>query len=129
MKFPHYLAISLSGLALLVFSWASWSSISSAQQEFIYDAQGKRNPFIPLVSSDGRYLQLDQEQTAQKKEELVLEGIIYDKYGISYAVVGGEVVRIGDNIRDYQVLKIEKSKVVFIKDGQLKTVEIIKEEK
>jgi len=95
------------------------------QQEFIYDSKDKRDPFIPLVTPDGRLLKLEPEEGAA---ELSLEGIIYDKNGLSYAVVNGEVVRIGEMVSGYQVLKIEDRKVVFIKEGQPQEIELKKEE-
>jgi len=101
---------------------------SFAQEQFIYDSQGKRNPFIPLVTSDGRFLQLEADET-KKDSELNLTGIIYDKYGISYAIVNDTVVKIGDYVDDYQVLKIEEKKVIFIKGGEIKEVEFKKEER
>jgi hypothetical protein len=91
---------------------------SFAQEEFVYDSKGRRNPFIPLVTPDGRLLKLDKEEKA--KGELAIEGIIYDKNGMSFAIVNGAVVGVGDYVGDYQVLKIEGSKVIFIKEGQTK---------
>lgn len=97
-----------------------------AQSEFVYDAKGKRNPFIPLVTNDGRLLKLDTEEGTTS---LSLEGIIYDKYGRSYAIINGTVVGIGDILEgDYQVLKIEENKVIFIKGGETMAVELKKEE-
>lgn len=95
-----------------------------AQEAFEYDAKDRRNPFIPLVTSDGRLLNLDKEES---KQDLVLEGIIFDKSGRSYAIVNSEVVGIGDQVLDYKVLKIDEEKVIFVKDGALKEVAINKE--
>jgi len=95
------------------------------QEQFVYDAKGKRNPFIPLVTPDGRLLKLEKEETLSG---LLLEGIIYDEHGLSYCLVNGEVVRVSDKIGDYQVLKIEKNKVIFIKGGQTLEVELKEEE-
>ena len=91
-----------------------------------YDAQGKRNPFIPLVTSDGHYLKLDDVATTDEPG-LKLEGIIYDRFGISYAVVDGQVVKIGDRVGDYQVLMIKEKEVIFMREGQQKIVELKKE--
>jgi hypothetical protein len=99
--------------------------VSFAEDEFVYNAKGKRNPFIPLVTSDGRLLKLDKDET---KGALSIEGIIYDKDGRSYALVNGEVVEVGSPIDGYQVLKIEEHKVIFIKEGQATEVEFNKEE-
>lgn len=96
-----------------------------AEEQFDYNAKGKRDPFISLVTSDGRLLNLDKEEDTSKG--LLLEGIMYDKHGVSYAVVNSKVVKVGDEVAGYQVLKIEKDKVIFIMDGQSTEVELKKE--
>jgi len=100
-------------------------AFSFAQGQFTYDAKNKRNPFIPLVTPDGRLLKLEQDENAMNS--LAVEGIIYDKNGLSYAVVNGEVVRVGDTINNYQVLKIERNRVIFIKEGQPTEVKLKEE--
>lgn len=100
--------------------------IGLAQDEFVYDAQGKRDPFISLITADGLLLKLDREEN---KSALSVEGIIYDKGGVSYVLVNGTVAKIGDQVGEYQVLRIEQKKVVFIKEGQTFEVIIEKEEK
>ena len=103
---------------------------SLAQDEPGYDSQGKRDPFIPLVTPGGRFQKLEAEEETEKKEtELKLNGIIYDKYGISYAIVNDMVVKTGDVVDDYKVLKIEEKKVSFIKEGQVTDIFIKKEGK
>jgi hypothetical protein len=110
---------------LLFFSMLSFSF---AQEVFKYDAQGKRDPFIPLVTSSGVLLKLDKDEK-KAGVELIIEGIIYDKQGSSYAIVDANVVRVGDPVADgYRVLKIEEDKVIFIKEGELKEVRLNKEE-
>jgi len=99
----------------------------AAAEGSAYDARGKRNPFIPLVTPDGHYLKLDVEEEATDEPGLKLEGIIYDKFGLSYAVVDGQVVKIGDKVGEYQVLQIEERKVIFMRDGQQKIIELKKE--
>ncbi len=98
--------------------------LSYAQKESAYDAKNKRDPFIPLVTPDGRLVTLEKEESVLG---LSVEGIIYDKHGLSYAIVNSEVVGVSDNAGDYQVLKIEKNKIIFIKDGQMTEVELKQE--
>lgn len=95
------------------------------EEEFIYDAKDLRNPFVPLVTPDGRLLQLEK---TQKKSELSLEGIIYDEQRLSYALINGLVVKVGDFIGDYQILKIQKDRVILIRDGQTQEIGLKKEE-
>lgn len=95
-----------------------------AQNEFIYEAKAKRDPFIALITSDGKFLQLEKTEVTGA---LVLEGIIYDKNGVSYALVNGAVVKVGDEIEDYRVLKVEDKKVLLMKDGQITEIKLKKE--
>ena len=110
---------------LTFFIFAGLRAGAFAQNEFVYDDHGKRDPFIPLVTADGRLVKLEDETS--KTTALAIEGIMYDKHGISYALVNGEVVKIGDTIGGYQILRIEKNKVVFIKEGEMTEIELKKE--
>jgi len=96
-----------------------------AQGDFTYDSKGERNPFMPLVTSDGMLIKLKPRSAAGG---LDLEGIIFDNISMSYAIVNGSVVKVGDFLGDYQVLRIEEDKVIFIKEGQPFEVELEKEE-
>jgi hypothetical protein len=102
---------------LLMFFFCLFAVQSAyAQDEFQYDDQGRHNPFIPLVTPDGRLLKLDKQE--ESETGLSIEGIIYDQYASSYAIVNGETVKVGDRLGNFQVLKIEKDRVVFVKDGE-----------
>ena len=87
------------------------------QNEFVYDSKAKRNPFIPLLTPEGRLLKLDKQNEASSGG-LSIEGIIYDKSGRSFAIVNSTVVGIGDSVGDYHVLRILENKVIFIKNGE-----------
>jgi len=114
-------------ISIYIFAFCIFATLltSFAQEDYVYDSKYKRNPFLPLITSDGRLLKLDKEEGVKG---LVIEGIIYDKHGLSYAIVNGDVVQIGDKVGGYQVLKIESDKVVFIKDAKSLEVELKKEE-
>ncbi|GEM_PF-6012477 len=95
---------------------------SYGREKYIYDASGNRNPFTPLITSDGRFINLDK---VDAPKSLSLEGIMYDeRIGISYAIVNAVVVKQGDTIEGSQVMKIEENKVYFIKDGQILELEL-----
>lgn len=110
---------------LLFFAFCILPSVSFAQENFVYDSKGKRDPFIPLVGSDGRLIKLETEKV---KGALTLEGIIYDESSLSYAVVNGAVVKVGDMVEGNQVLRVEKNKVIFIKEGQMFNLELKEKE-
>ena len=120
---------SLICLGYMLFPGLSVGSLSFAQSdqgEYKYVSEDKRNPFIPLVTSDGKLLKLDVE--SENRKGLILEGIIYDKAGISYAIINSKVVKVGDQLGDEQVLKIEHNKVILIKNGQTSEIELKKGE-
>lgn len=96
-----------------------------SQDKLVYDSQGKRNPFMPLVTKEGVLLRFD---TPKNSTGIFLEGIIFDDTGVSYAIVNSEVVMTGDKINGYQVLKIEPKMVTFIKDGNTLEIKLEKEE-
>jgi len=112
---------------LSFFLFLGFLTLAFGQGEFVYDAKGKRNPFIPLVTPEGRLLKLDKPEAASPGG-LAIEGVIYDKLGRSFAIVNSTVVGIGDTIGDYQVLKIYENKVIFIKNGEPFEVELTKQE-
>ena len=88
-----------------------------AQEDIVYDDKDNRNPFIALVTPDGRLISL--EPTTEAEAKIVLEGIISGASGRSYAIINGEVLGLGDYILGYAVFKIEKNKVVLFKDNEL----------
>jgi len=111
------------GLLFCIFIFAS--CICFAQEKITYEDKGRRDPFIALVTADGRLLNLEP---VSKEVKIILEGIIYDKGGQSYAIINGEVVSAGGFIQGYTVFKIEKDKVILIKDDKLVEYKLEKEE-
>jgi hypothetical protein len=117
----------LSGRPLTLLLLVSYLFIAPlfAEEPFVYDTQDRRNPFIPLVDASGRLIKLDKEE---KRGDLVIEGIIFDKSGRSFAIINGAVVGVGDGVSGgYQVLKIDPAKVILMKDGQAREIAIEKD--
>ncbi|PIQ84928.1 MAG: hypothetical protein COV73_06275 [Candidatus Omnitrophica bacterium CG11_big_fil_rev_8_21_14_0_20_43_6] len=110
-------------ISLFLLSWCL--SLVLANEDFNYNPKGKRNPFVPLVTPEGRLLKLDKQENVATNG-LAIEGIIYDKLGRSFAIVNAMVVGIGDQVGDFKVLNILENKVIFIKDGEALEVELTK---
>jgi len=90
-------------------------SLNFAQEPYVYESAGRRDPFMPLLTPDGRLLQIE---TRAPSGELRLEGIIFDKGGASLAIINGAVVAEGEPIDDIKVIKIMENKIIFEKDGK-----------
>ena len=86
-----------------------------AQENFVYDDHGKRDPFVPLVSSSGMVITYDENLSLN---DLVLEGIASDASGNNAAIVNDKVVKIHDTIGPYVVDAIGPDYVEFLKGGE-----------
>jgi hypothetical protein len=86
-----------------------------AQGNFVYDDHGKRDPFVPLVSSSGMVVTYDEDLSVT---DLVLEGIVSDASGNNAAIVNGKVVKAHDVIGPYVVDIIAKDHVEFLKGSE-----------
>src|ERR1700679_4240136 len=83
-----------------------------AQENFVYDDHGKRDPFVPLVSSSGMVVTYDEDLSVN---DLVLEGVVADASGNNVAIVNGKVVKPKDHIGPYIVDIIAADHVEFLK--------------
>lgn len=122
-----------------LYALRSWGVHSNAAaQPGPYDADGKRNPFIALVSDEGRIVRLSGS-TPQAEEPAtvvksgaapapVVEGVAVDPKGESFAVVNDQITKEGDVVDGYTVVRIGYDKVVFKKDGNFVDVIVHKEE-
>ena len=108
---PHRSILMLPGwLAFVVLLFSS--NLVYAQEAFVYDDHGKRDPFVPLVSSAGLVVTYDQDLSVN---DLALEGIVAGSSGDNAAIVNGKVVRNGDQIGPYVVDVIAVDHVEFLK--------------
>lgn len=97
---------------------------AAAAEQYTYKYEGKRDPFIPLISSTGYLINLEPENNAT----LRLEGVMYDPQGNSMAIINGELVRVGESIGDAVVSSIEPNKITVIKNNQKEEIELRKGE-
>jgi len=86
-----------------------------AQEPFVYNDHGKRDPFVPLVSSAGMVVTYDEDLSVN---DLVLEGIVADETGNNVAIVNGKLVKVNDQIGSYLVDKIAVDHVEFLKGSE-----------
>lgn len=107
-----------------IFGFAFWFCLFTfsfllslfAQEAYVYDSGGRRDPFMPLITSDGRLLQIG---TKTRSGDVKLEGIIFDKGGSSLAIINGSVVAEGESADEIKITKILDNKIIFEKDGKV----------
>lgn len=115
----HKLPMALA-VFFCVLLWTAGEGLAK-EAGFNYDSGGLRNPFIPLITNDGRLIKVS---TGSGTSDLVLEGIIYEEKGESYAIVNAAIVRPGDVVNGWEVSSVEQNKVVITKGSELRELEI-----
>ncbi|TET93046.1 hypothetical protein E3J33_02685 [Candidatus Aerophobetes bacterium] len=103
---------------------------------FLYNSEGLRDPFIPLVAKEK--IVEKAEKTEQKVEKpkpkkittdsgYRLIGLVWDKKGV-FALIEGKdgkwIVKKGDQIGKFQVLKVEAKKGEVTLIGEEKIVKL-----
>ena len=78
-------------------------------EEFVYKGKD-RDPFWPLVTEDGKLVEGFDVMTL---ENVYLEGIVVDPHGDSVVMINGMVLRKGDRIGGFEILKIENGRVTL----------------
>lgn len=96
-----------------------------AEEGFVYNDHGKRDPFTPLVSSSGMVLTYDEDLSLN---DLVLEGIVADASGNNAAIVNGKVVRVHDEVGPYVVQTIGTDHVDLMKGSEAFTLKLKKQD-
>ena len=101
---------------LLAFGIIFMSKPSLAAEKSLYNAHGKRDPFIPLVtstmkSSSSNLLGVDNI------EDVVVEGVVYDARKGSIVIVNGTILREGEELGSVKVLKVQPNGARFLVNG------------
>ena len=93
-------------------------------RNFTYQSKGNRDPFISLVTKDGRIL--PGARTVTEGGDVELEGIIWDPNGKSMAIINGKLVKEKQRIQNMQVLRIKKASVILQKGGKVMVINLKK---
>lgn len=90
---------------------------------FVYNENGKKDPFAPLVSTTGVVMTYDSEISSS---DMVLEGVVADATGHNLAILNGKIVKTGDKISSYIVGTISVDQIELINGQEHLTVKIKK---
>jgi len=102
------------------------TAVSFAKEGFKYDRKGKRDPFLTLVTKEGKIL--PGARAFSESDNINLEGIIWDPKGESVALVNGRLVKEGDSFQGIQILKIKKETIIVQRKNKVFMVDLKKGE-
>ncbi len=97
------------GIMTTDFLWAS--------AEKLYNAQGKRDPFVQLVGLGARQTS-SQILAVESLEEILIEGVVLDANPKnSIVIVNGSVMKEGEENGNVKLVKIKSDGAVFSVNG------------
>ena len=97
-------------------------AFASEELVFIYDSHGNRDPFMPLLTKDGKPITV--YGSISSIDDVIVEGILYDPKSGSVAILNDTILKQGDSISGIMVKKIEKNSVVLSFKGEDHTFKI-----
>ncbi len=94
------------------------SPLVYAQEDdtFKYEIGSNRDPFIPLVTKDGKLTVT--YGTLNSINDVILEGILYDVAGKSVVIMNDLVLQEGARVGGIQVKIIEEDRVILSFEGK-----------
>ena len=102
---------------LLIFVLFTFSFVfGQVEESFTYDDKGRRDPLLPLVDENGRYLL--EADSLYFPAELNLSGILWDPEGKSSALINNQIVKIGESTCGFMIEDITQDSVTVSKDGK-----------
>lgn len=95
-------------IALVAFSFCTIFSIAMAE-EIRYDSDGRRDPFAPALSRTG---------SGSESNGFLIEGIVFDPRGGSYALINGQIYREGESLDGSQLVKIMPDRLILLQNSE-----------
>ena len=87
---------------------------ASAEEQALYDAHGKRDPFAPLVTLTSK--QASGLLGVETLEEIQVEGVVYDPKG-SVVIINGTILKEGEELGSIKVVKVKTDGALLSVNG------------
>ena len=98
------------------FGMIFFSVCAGASPEELYDAHGKRDPFVPLVTQTTRQASSGLIGV-ESLDEISIQGIVYDPKNGSMVIANDSLLKEGEEQGAVKVLKIEAGGALFSVNG------------
>ena len=91
------------------------STALAFEVSFTYKEDG-RDPFIPLVSKDGKLMVT--YGAINSINDVILEGILFDSEGESVVIMNDLVLKVNDQVGNIKIKEIKKNEVIISFKGK-----------
>ena len=102
-------------------------SIIHAEDSFVYQSHGRRDPFVPLVGASATVT--DSLEDVMSIDDIRLQGLATDSSGKRAAILNGEMIKKGQTIGRVTVKEILEEKIVIMIDEDRYEIDIFEKEK
>ncbi|MBL7158818.1 MAG: hypothetical protein ISS91_04855 [Candidatus Omnitrophica bacterium] len=103
------------------------SGIASAEEGvFVYDAAGKRDPFVPLIGVTAKGAESISDIISI--EDVTLQGIATNAAGQKVAIINDEMIKEGQIIGRVELKKVLSQSMVLLIDGVEYRINLYKED-
>lgn len=108
------------GILLIIVSFFCCSGY--AEEAFIYNPQGMRDPFVPLVgittlkAKPAKPKVIESLADVTSIEEVKLQGIAHDALNRRIAILNNEIIRESETIGHLTVKKVSENEITLIID-------------
>jgi len=89
---------------------------ASNETVFVYDSCENRDPFMPLITKDGKPLATHVK--IRSIGDVAVEGLLYDPMGDSIVIVNDVILKKGDTASEITVKDIRKDSVTLSFKGK-----------
>ena len=91
------------------------NSRADASEQALYNARGKRDPFVQLITLSSRVSA--GLMGVENLDEITIEGIIYDAAKGSVVIANGSVLKEGEELGNVKVIEIRPEGAIFSVNG------------
>lgn len=101
----------ISVVFIFIFTSTFTYLYAGREEPFIYRSEDRKDPFVPLVSKDGKLM--IGFGVLDSINDVILEGIIYDPERESIVVLNGLILKENDRVGRIKVERIERDSVIL----------------
>ena len=121
MRSFYFLLVICSVIVLI----AGISIANDVSNGFVYDAKKSRDPFLPLVTAEGKIAAA--YSAIESINDVKIQGIAFDPDGDSVVIINGLVLKNKDKFDNIEVILIEPNKVTLLFNEQEHVIQIQEE--
>ncbi|MCM8813452.1 MAG: hypothetical protein NC924_05910 [Candidatus Omnitrophica bacterium] len=109
-------------IGVLLVGLCAVGAFAQTERAFRYESGNRRDPLVSLVTKDGKLLpgaKTVGELATETIAEIRIGGIFWEESGNSVVLINGKPLRELERYEDFQILKIEKDRVIVQRSGNV----------